>query len=1282
MSGKGGKGKTPATKAAKQPAQAPPAAPAKAASKAAPKPASPKAKAPVVTPELVAQKKALLESLSTSKVTMARDAKAADEELAKLLKTPKARVQGTVAQLEEEAKQLEFRRTTTSMSLNEEKRVLKDLEAIKVRKVQVTEYEEFQATVQTLKDKKNELYDTLRATETHEKLLQAELRKMQLALELHTTLDAFETITISVPKDKMGMVVGKNYTKLRQFEETYHVLLDVENGTQEVKATSLPKQNALVLAAINNIALATTQSLAVHPDVLKLLMIQKGLHLKALEAKCDVKIDVQRAENTISFQASPERTALLEATLKSLNTSKATIDLPTDVIPKLIGKKGEVISKIMEETGALLDIDRVTNCVHIVGPAESVVAATAQVDAIIHDQAATAVKVNASDVAFFGRWDASQFPAFVEYLMGDKAAKLKALRKEALDIRLQVNKNKNRFDVDGNRHQIEALKGAIQSAVASFLENVHTFDVDERCLSLIIGKKGSKIKAIEAESGAKVDIQGHTLYILGEPDQIQKATALVDEIVAKSQRSVVYTSSHLTSLLLNNKRAKLNEIEKVSGCNVQLPPAPAGGKAPRTKATTMAITLTGTTSAIQLASTALEALNAENKVVYLPLDSDEVATVIGKKGETIMKLEKDTGCRLRVLDDASDGESSRELELMGNADQVAAATAALDGLLRTSARQLLHLDEFSVACLIGKKGERIKEVRAAHPNVTLDTFQKSQVVRIQGNDKGDVDACAAAILDLLQNTTVFETIKASGRGRFDALLSDQTIALHLAELEAQGGVKASVLENGAQVKLRGSPLGIAKLKSFLDMLADESSHCVASIPLSSKAHATSLRGPTDDSLHENVLQVVKQTKTVIRIKADKASPSGFAVSLEGASLAKVLDAKLRIESLLQFFFPSHVKVLSGVSASAVPRLFQSLPLLGAYHATLSLASKDSIKIITDSEANTKTVHKKLQDILKAHVKEYHEMTIPGHLVPQLVGKNGESIKRLSSESHATLNLSPADADDPWATRSLTIHSRDEANVKAAVRLVQELLHAYEAECASVVVPLTLLDAAMGLKRQSPSGVSFNVQEKTDLSATIQVHAKNASERASTVAKLQELVANTTVLQIVLPSNDIVGSLIGKGGANIKTLQSMHPGLQVDIRRAEKDGVQSKVSLRGDKAAVAAAAVWVREKIASIVAMDVEKRTFTKPKPEKAAAPVDAPVEAPIETPAKPTRHVPVGAPAALDKNARRRQRKREEKEQADAAAAKAAKGVLSPRAHYGPKSDFASPFNYLPPGTK
>ncbi|OQR99384.1 hypothetical protein ACHHYP_06897 [Achlya hypogyna] len=1290
MSGKGGKGKTAAAapaaktatdkaaKAAAKPAAAPatkteakPAKGAKAAQTPAATPAPKAAPVVPVTQELVAERKTVLANIATRKTTMLADAKAAEEELTKLLKHPKARVQGTVAQLEEEAKKLEFKRTTTSMSLNDEKRLLKELETIKVRKAQVTEYEEFQATVQTLKDKKNELFDTLRATEAYEKTLTADVRKMTLALSLHTSLDAFVTVEISVPKDKMGMVVGKNYAKLRQFEETYHVLLEVENGAQKVKVTSVPKQIALVEAAINNIALATTHSLAVHPDTLKLLMIQKGHHLKALETQFDIKIDVQRAENTISFQAAPDRAAQLETTLKALNTNKATIDLPTDVIPKLIGKKGEVISKIMEDTAALLDIDRVTNCVHIVGPAESVAAARAAVDAIIHDQAATSVQVRANDPAFFGQWDAAKFPAFVEYLMADKAVKLKALRKDALDCRLQVVKNKNRFDAEGNRHQIEALKTALQAAVEAFVANVTTMDVDESCLSLIIGKKGSKIKAIEEASGARVDIQGHTVYLLGEPEQVEKAAALIDDIIARNQRSVVYTSSVLTSVLLNNKRAKLNEIEKASGCSVQLPPAPAGGGKgqPRTKASTIAITLTGTTSAIQAASEALEALNEEHKAVYLPLDSDEVATVIGKKGETITRLEKDSGCRLRVLDDA-DGDG-RELELMGTAEQVATATAAVDALLKTSARHLLTLDEFSVACLIGKKGERIKEVRAAHPNVTLDTFPKSQVVRIKGTTKADVEACVAGILELLQTSTVVETIAspAGSSARFATLLAEPTVALHLAELEGAGGVKATVLENG-HVKVRGSPLGVGKIKAFLTMLGDDATHCVVVVPLLAAAHATSLRGKTPEGLHENVLQVVKQTKTVIRIKADKSSPSGFVVSIEGSSMAKVLDAKLRVESLVQFFFPTHVKVLGGVAPSALPRLFQTVHQLASYHVSLSLAAKDAIKIVTDSEAHTKAVHKKLQDTLKAHLQEYHEIAVPSYIVPLLVGKSGETIKKLEAKSHASLTLATAD-DDALAARALTIHSRDEANVKAAVRLVTDLIRSYEAECKSVAVPATLLDAALALKRQNPPGVSFAVKEKTAAGAIVQVHASSADERTAAVEQLTQFVASTTAAHIALPNADVVGSLIGKGGANIKALQAAHPGLQVDIQRADKAGGQSRVVLLGDKAAVSAAATWVQEKLATASAYHEEKR-----QPKVADKTPEAPEEAP-EPPTKTGRHVPVGAPVALDKNQRRRLRKRAEKEAAEAAKPT---GVLSPRAHYGPKSDFAS--QYFPPGSR
>ncbi|KAF0759593.1 hypothetical protein AaE_003683, partial [Aphanomyces astaci] len=85
----------------------------------------------------------------------------------------------------------------------------------------------------------------------------------------------------------------------------------------------------------------------------------------------------------------------------------------------------------------------------------------------------------------------------------------------------------------------------------------------------------------------------------------------------------------------------LAEIEKETKSSIQLPQGPPK----KTKHNAdIAITITGTTAGIEQAARLIEALNRAHQVVYLPLDQDEVTVVIGKKGETIHKLEADTGC--------------------------------------------------------------------------------------------------------------------------------------------------------------------------------------------------------------------------------------------------------------------------------------------------------------------------------------------------------------------------------------------------------------------------------------------------------------------------------------------------------------------------------------------------------------------------------------------------------------------------------------------------------------
>ncbi|ETW08622.1 hypothetical protein, variant [Aphanomyces invadans] len=1138
MPSKNKKSKAPAAPAAGNSGDAAPPEPTKAKAAVALAAKSAQAPpAPVIAVPTAAEVACRLEVLAGGKEKMANDSKAAEEELSRLLKNPKKRVQGRSDDLDEQMKKLEFRRNTTSMTLNDEKKLLRDIETIKLLKVELVEYEEFNTRVQYLKDKKKSLFDTLKQAEAQEKELQLTLRKLRLAETLNVSINQFETISITVPRDKMGLVVGKGFAKLRQLEESYNVLLDVEAGSQVVSCTSTPANNAMIESALDSIATATLHSVAVRPDTLKLLMIQKGKHLKALEASCFVKIDVNRADNVISFTSSADRVDAVQRAIKVLTTSSVTIDVPQDVLPKLIGKKGEVISKIMEDSGALLDIDRVVNSLRIIGPLESVQIAQTAVEELIYDQGASTIAVYATDETYFGRWDAQRFPIFVEYLMVDKAVRLRDLRKDAQDCRLQVVKPKQMFEATGNRTQLEALKAAMQKAVAEFNANVVSFDVDSNCLSLIIGKKGAKIKAIEKESGgARINITGNTVSVLGTKEQSSSAVALVEEIVANNQRVVVHASPHLVPLLLNNKRAKLNEIEQETKSSIQLPQAPPK----KTKHhADVAITITGTTAGIEKAALLLEALNRAHQVVYLPLDQDEVTIVIGKKGETINKLQADTGCQLRVLD-ADESSPSRELQLAGSEEQLALATAAIDVLLNSSHRQLLSFDDFATGVIIGRKGEQINKLREEFPNVSIDAFPHGQV-RVKGASKDLVDSAVAAILDLLQTTTVQESVKlpVDSRQTFDAYVRDPATSLYISELEAEGAVKAVVVDEGKLVKIRGYALGVGKLKRFFEMVTE--AHVAVSIPLPSAAHVASLKGSSNEGIHENVHQVMKQTKTVIRFKNDKKSYSGVVLSIEGPSLPKVLEAKHRVEVVLQFFFPTHFKVLSNVPQSSIARVFQTLPLVSKFNAILSLGSKDSIKIFTDSEANTAVVHKTLQDSLRAHLREYKDVAIPSYLAPILVGKNGDTIKRLSAESQATLTLSAVDTDDATAPRTLTIHSKVEANVANAIKLVQNLMDTYDSECVSVEVPHNLVDFALALKRKSPSNVSFSVDKQTPTGVGIKIHAKDITERAAALQRLEELVATMTAITIVLPSSDIVGSLIGKSGANIKALQAEYPG---------------------------------------------------------------------------------------------------------------------------------------------
>ncbi|KAE9035342.1 hypothetical protein PR001_g9348 [Phytophthora rubi] len=1256
--------------------------------------------------EMLQQMQQRLESATAAKASNAAAGKQLDEKLRVAFKNPPRRPNMSAERLKEEMERKEWHRNTTSMSASDERVLLRELQSLKEKLAQQEACDEFQAMVDSTRQERQERFEKHKEFDATLQQLQQGIRKLKLAAHIQKPVADFVTLEVSVPADRMGAVIGKQFAHVHQLEKECCAMLEVDNKENIVKITSAPEQARAAKEAIEDITLATNHSIGLHPDTVKVLMFQQAKHLHELEKALKLKIDISKAEGILTVMASPAKAKQLEKQINDLADGKVDIQLPSEIVPKLIGKKGETINQLMEDTGALVDIDKVTNNVRLVGTKDSVASAEKFVRELIKEQSQREKNFTPEDKQLFKGSEFAQykFEFFAEFLMANKAKQLRLLRTDASEARIKVFKKERRIHVLGNKKQIDAMEDAIRERLKEFEQHHWVLEVaDNHLLSLIIGKKGSKIKEIESEgkeSNVRIDIQDSYVCVFGDDEEaINNAKAKITEIVDTNQRSVFVTSRYLIAVLMASKREKLSEIETSSGCKLHLPPPPRDGAARSSESESdqIKISLTGTLEAIQKAKEQLEELDEAHHVRYLPLDNDEIPIVIGKKGETVSELETKSGAKVRVL--RGTGDQPSELEMIGTEEQLKTVQAAVDELLQTQNRQLLQLDAFATGCLIGKKGDRIKAMRLAHPDATLDAFPNRGQVRIKAASTEALQACVDDVLKTLRETHVIESVHVSqqeqqntnGQPRgatvpaptnFNALLEkNESIAMRLQELEAEGGegMRVSFQDGGKVAKIRGPALGIGKIKKFLEMLVSPDSHFVETIPLPSISFASALEVKGEAAkLNENALRICKQTGCELRVKRSPVASGATeesTIRIEGTNAAKVYEAKAEVEKVLQFYYTDCFQTLEDLPPSIATRMYELLPTLRAkYSVVFSLPTKTSLKVFADSKKHTQEITKQLKTDVEAWKKQHVELPIVGWLVPILVGRNGETIKKISTESNARLDLSaPSPSGSRHEDRVLTISSRDDAAIKLATEKVQEVLTHHKNLSSVVDVTKDKLDVALRAKKDAAKGIQFHVidgKEKGELQ--IVVYGDDHDERERLVEKIEHLLEIFVVETISLPTtvspafaSSMVGSLIGKSGANIRALQKQFPDVMIDIRRGD-----NSITLKGPKEEVQKVRTVMEDKIEELLRNEEEfqQRRSARYQQEaeeqgdddnKANGARDAEVSDENSQPntqsqqRQPSKRAgPIGgAPAMgevkLTKNQRRRMRKRAENEKSD-----------------------------------
>ncbi|KAL0584767.1 hypothetical protein ABG067_005374 [Albugo candida] len=324
---------------------------------------------------------------------------------------------------------------------------------------------------------------------------------------------------------------------LEEIQSTCHVLLEYHPNEPILSVWGTPENAQIALEHIEDVKLVSTHTFGLHPDTIQLLLFQKCKNLHAIETTHGVRLHLNRTEGTLTLNTSPAKLQRIETSIDELNQMSKEIPISADIVPQLIGKKGETINRLMEDTEALRKIDSVANIVRCYGTYEIVAKAQLFVTQLI--------EMKTKRERYFEANDKNEFPTlknefkfafFAAFFVSEKGKQLKMLRGNASDVRI---KEEQRIQGNGTPDQIAQVETALRDRFYAFETQHWTHYVaDAHHISLIVGKNGSMNKQIEksCEGMIHFDTYKQHICIFGESiKMIERARLSIMDIIYRNQ---------------------------------------------------------------------------------------------------------------------------------------------------------------------------------------------------------------------------------------------------------------------------------------------------------------------------------------------------------------------------------------------------------------------------------------------------------------------------------------------------------------------------------------------------------------------------------------------------------------------------------------------------------------------------------------------------------------------------------------------------------------------------
>ena len=1005
--------------------------------------------------------------------------------------------------------QLERDRTVQSMSLADEKAILKEIYKAERTKRSVQDCQTHDDRIKAKKARVAEMRNSLQIMRKDIESLRADVSLTRTAVQVGCSKESLLGMKLACPADKLGGIIGKKGSNVKQLMEKASVRVDIVESDIRLLG-SLESLDAAAVD-ISNVIKAKEEEFDLKPAVATFLSGRKITQLQALQAKNpQVHIHLPRKQAKIVLRGAPEDIASLKQDLSELEVVEKTFHVSNPEAAYVIGKRGTTIDRLTQEHQVVIELSKSDDesKISVTGIDANVAQAVTEIVELVADAREGAETIPIDRTARL-------------VLLKNHGAVMKQMFKDANNLArqaggsLSLRIDGNSIVVRGTNKTLDAAKLAIQSEISRLEESVVRMAVDKTIIPKLIGKGGEVLRSLTV--GTTVDVefdkeQGCLAIIGSIEEEVDKVKSTIEEIVGQNQIRRIPLEAAVY-------KRQLGGLLRASGESIRALPCVIRGDDE-----SCAIILRGEAEKIQAAGTIVEKYLRNNHEDDVAVSIEDLRILArGGKESKLVELEAEHDVKI------NSSWKDHVIYVRGEPEKVQKAVQAINTFLFGGddwSVIKIPLDDRSVAAVIGKGGKNVKALSEQFKGLSIIARSDDSIV-LRG-PSALAEQCRVEIHKLVYTVQITQEVDIT-----EAHSTKLKGSRFLQDIKRDVPVSITLGEGLASVR------GVASDVEYVVALINEFLYgFYESRMVLSAAQFSKVKDAFD--------------KPSIADGIRNASGAFVAVSGDEESLIfrgkrnQVKAAKKEALCLFDFFLkPNYASLpLPGPLVSDVGK-GSSIAEISALSGACVIIDRDisSALVFSSDSSKLETAVDMLNEKIDAASKSFFEIELDAAdawIASRLIGRNGARVKALRKDTKCSVTIDTANG-------RVTVVRNDDGSLEEAKALIESAISEERGKCARVKIPFEDVNYFIGRKGQAIKefrktyAVEVEIVEADTVVLKGEVSAVAAAKlavedfvAARQATREQAKKENDEALSIHLRKDQVPG-IIGAKGAVIKAL---------------------------------------------------------------------------------------------------------------------------------------------------